>query len=339
MNALDERLRIDLYHRMVRLRAVELAVARHYSEWEMRCPVHLCVGQEAACIGPTAALRPQDWVFSGHRAHGHYLGKGGSLQGMMDEMYGKATGCASGLGGSMHLLDLDAGFLGATPIVGSTIPIAVGAALGARLRGEARAVMAFFGDGATEAGVFHESLNFAQLKQLPVLFVCENNQFSVYSPLPVRRPPDLPLTRLAASHGLPTVLVDGNDVEACFQATRAALEHCLAGHGPYFLELTTWRWLEHCGPNTDDTLGYRTVEAAEAWKESDPIARYGQTLQNDGILTSAQRLALTQEAEAEAEHAIAGAKAAPWPDPSLITALGTYMRPYSASKEDPSCAC
>jgi len=202
-----------LYRDLLRLRLVEEAIAARYSEWEMRCPTHLSVGQEAAAVGVCGALEQRDYVLSGHRSHGHYLAKGGSLRAMMAEIYGKATGCSSGKGGSMHLIDLEAGFLGAVPIVGSTIPIAVGVGLGIQQAQEDRVSVAFFGDGATEEGVFAESLNYAALAKLPVVFVCENNLYSVYSPIDVRQPSERDLLQISRGHGVPALHGDGNDVD------------------------------------------------------------------------------------------------------------------------------
>src|SRR5579859_6536135 len=177
-----------LYRGLLRLRLVEERIAELYPEQEMRCPVHLSIGQEAVAVGVCDHLEPADQALSGHRSHGHYLAKGGDLRAMLAELYGRETGCARGKGGSMHLVDLEAGFLGATPIVASTIPIAVGVAFAARLRGQPLVTVAFFGEGATEEGVFHEAANFAALHRLAVVFVCENNLYSVYSPLEVRQP-------------------------------------------------------------------------------------------------------------------------------------------------------
>ncbi|HVX64087.1 MAG TPA: thiamine pyrophosphate-dependent dehydrogenase E1 component subunit alpha, partial [Pirellulales bacterium] len=191
-----------LYRSMLRIRLIEEGIAAHYAEQQMRCPVHLCIGQEAVAAAVCERLDRADQALSTHRAHGHYLAKGGDLRAMLAEMHGKATGCASGMGGSMHLIDLEAGFLGAAPIVGSTIPIAVGVAFGVSMRRERRVVVAFFGEGATEEGAFHEALDFAALKRLPVLFVCENNLYSVYSPLAVRQSQGRKVHRLAQAHGV-----------------------------------------------------------------------------------------------------------------------------------------
>src|SRR5574341_1329612 len=201
-----------LFYEMLRIRMVEEKIAELYPEQEMRCPVHFCIGQEAVAVGMCAALFREDYVMSGHRSHGHYLAKGGDLKAMMAELYGKVTGCSQGKGGSMHLVDLSAGFLGATPIVGSTIPISVGTALGSMMRGERRVTAIFFGDASPETGVFHESLNFAALKGLPVIFVCENNLYSTASPLSVRQPEGREIFWLAKAHGVESYQGDGNDV-------------------------------------------------------------------------------------------------------------------------------
>ena len=168
----------SLYRAMLRIRRVEEAIAERYAAQEMRCPVHLSIGQEAVAAGVCAALMQQDGVFSNHRAHAHYLAKGGDLTAMLAEIYGKAEGCCKGIGGSMHMIDLSAGFMGAVPIVGATVPLAVGAAWAARLRGEDRVIAVFFGDGTFEEGAVYESINFAVLHSLPVLFVCENNLYA-----------------------------------------------------------------------------------------------------------------------------------------------------------------
>jgi len=302
-----------LYREMLRIRRIEERIAELYAEQEMRCPVHLSIGQEACAVGVCAALERRDWVLSGHRSHAHYLAKGGDLKRMLAEIYGKATGCSGGKGGSMHLTDLDAGFLGATPIVGSTIPIAVGAALSARMRGEDRVVAIFFGDGATETGVFHESLNFAILKRLPVVFVCENNLYSVYSPMEVRQPAGRTIAQLAAGHGLRAERADGNDVMSVWQLAQDAVAQARAGRGPVLLELLTYRWREHCGPNYDNDLGYRTLEEFETWRDRDPLAVCAERLLPDGHLKEPGREELERQLRAEIDEAVAFAKSSPFP--------------------------
>jgi TPP-dependent pyruvate/acetoin dehydrogenase alpha subunit len=248
----------DLYKGMLRIRLLEERIVELYPEQQMRCPVHICIGQEAVATAVCAHLKPTDYVVSSHRSHGHYVAKGGDLKAMMAEIYGKATGCCEGKGGSMHLLDLSVGYLGSTPIVGSTIPIGVGAAFGARMKGEERVTVVFFGEGATEEGVFHEAANFASLKKLPVVFVCENNLYSVYSPMSVRQPDGREVFNLAKGHGIESRQGDGNDVAEVYELAGEAVEKARRGGGPSFLEFKTYRWREHCGPNFDNDIGYRT---------------------------------------------------------------------------------
>lgn len=262
---------LELLRSMTRIRMVEEEIAKRYSQQQMRCPVHLSVGQEAAAVGVCTALEDTDWAFSGHRNHAHYLAKGGNLKAMLAEIYGKASGCCGGKGGSMHLTDQAAGFIAATPIVGSTVPIAVGAALKAQRERKGRVVVVFFGDGAMEAGVVHESLNFASLHKLPILFACENNLFSVYSPLEVRQPAQRSISDLAEGHGVKSFQVDGNDAEEVFKTASMAVHKLRQGEGPIFLELSTYRWLEHCGPGYDNEIGYRTQSEFDTWKKRDPL--------------------------------------------------------------------
>ncbi|MCH9626120.1 MAG: Acetoin:2,6-dichlorophenolindophenol oxidoreductase subunit alpha [Chlamydiales bacterium] len=261
---------LTLDYELKRIRMVEEAIAERYSEQQMRCPVHLSIGQEAVAVGVCSQLKETDLVVSGHRAHAHYLAKGGSLKKMLAEIYGKQTGCCKGRGGSMHLVDLEAGFLGSTPIVGGTIPIGVGAAFGSVLKNQSHVVTIFLGEGSTEEGVFAESLNFAALKKLPVLFVCENNLYSVYSPLEVRQPKERKIPLIAEAHGIFALQGDGNDVEEVIDLTSQALEHIHAGRGPCLLEFATYRFREHCGPHFDP---YQPEEEVLFWKERDPLLK------------------------------------------------------------------
>ena len=306
--------RLDLHRKMARIRAIEQGIARHYSDQEMRCPVHLSVGQEAAAVGACEALRKSDYAMSGHRSHSHYLGKGGDLKAMMAEIYGKATGCAGGKGGSMHLIDLEAGFLGAVPIVGSTIPMAAGVAMAAQMRDEDRVTMIFLGEGATETGVFYETVNFAGLKDLPLVFLVENNLFSVYSPMDVRQKGVDRMLDIARAHGIEAHRGDGNNVEQVYNLSKAAVDKARAGKGPTLLEFTTYRWLEHCGPNYDNDIGYRTEAEFQEWKKRDPLAAYENLLIKEGVATREDLDAVFQACDAEIEEAIAYAKASPWPD-------------------------
>jgi len=309
---------LRLYRDMLRIRMVEERIAALYPEQEMRCPVHLCIGQEAVATGVCATLEPRDYAFSGHRSHGHYLAKGGDLKAMMAEIYCKATGCAGGKGGSMHLIDLDAGFLGSTPIVGSTIPIGVGTAFASAMRGEDRVSVVFFGDGAAEAGVFYESLNFAALKKLPVIFVCENNLYSVYSPLAVRQPEGRSIAGIARAVGIDGAEGDGNDAEFVHRASVEAVRKARAGGGPSFLEFSTYRWREHCGPEFDNHIGYRTEQEYLEWKNQCPLERLRQKLLDGGKASRGSLDSMAQQLDVEIEAAVRFAKESPFPEPSDI---------------------
>lgn len=307
-----------LYYEMLRIRLVEEKLAELYPEQQMRCPVHLSIGQEAVAVGVCANLLRDDYVLSNHRSHGHYLAKGGNLKAMMAELYGKVTGCSQSKGGSMHLVDLSVGFLGATPIVGSTIPIAVGVAFGSVMRGEESVSVVFFGDAATEEGVFHESLNFAALKKLPVIFICENNLYSVYSPLSVRQPEGREIFELARGHGIESYQSDGNDVVEVYSLAKQAVQKARQGGGPTFLEFKTYRWLEHCGPNYDNDLGYRTESEFQCWKRCCPIEKPKELLLREGYFSRQNFDCMVSELAAEINEAVMFAKESPFPEEQLL---------------------
>lgn len=305
-------LALQILHGMKRIRAVEETIAQRYAEQEMRCPTHLSTGQEGiAALG--VALRRGDMAVSGHRAHAHYLAKGGNLNAMIAEIYGKATGCAGGKGGSMHLIDEAAGFMGSTAIVGGTIPVGVGLAYGIRQAGTDNISCIFFGDAALETGVFFESVNFAVVKKLPALFVCENNFYSVYSPLSVRQPRGRKIFEVAKALGLPAESIDGNDAEAVYEAAQRNVAEIRAGSAPRFLELSTYRWREHCGPNFDNELGYRTEAEYLAWWEKEPIVRFEKKLLAEKTITPADIAKIEAEIEKEVNAAFAFAKSSPFP--------------------------
>ena len=241
---------------MLRIRLIEEAIADHYGEGEMRCPVHLSIGQEAIAVGACAALQTSDKVYSTHRCHAHYLAKGGDLKRMLAEICGKAAGCIGGRGGSMHLMDIPKGVMASIPIVSSSIPVAVGSALADKRMRNGKVTVAFIGDASVEEGVFHESANFASLHKLPVIFVCENNLYSVYTRIDERQP-NRPLTELAKAHGMLALHGDGNDLDECYRLSVQAAGRARNDQGPTFLVLDTYRWREHCGPAFDNHLGYR----------------------------------------------------------------------------------
>ncbi len=311
---LNPELNTSLLRMMVRIRTVEETIAARYGEGKMRCPTHLCTGQEAVSAGVGLALRPTDFAVSTHRAHGHYIGKGGSLRRMMAEIYGKRTGCAAGKGGSMHLIDRSVGFMGSTAIVGNTVPVGVGLGLSIQLHATDQVSCVFLGDAVVEEGVFFESVNFAVVRKLPVLFVCENNLYSVYSPLAVRQPTDRRIERMVAGLGLETHSADGNDVMSVYTLAERAINTIRTEQRPVFLEFATYRWREHCGPNFDNTLGYRTEAEYLEWKARDPIAQHVSSLQERGVLTPEAFARLEQDLRDEVEDAFAFAETSPFPD-------------------------
>ena len=263
-----------LFESMLRIRLVEESIANKYSEQKMRCPTHLSIGQEAIAVGACANLTSQDQVLSTHRAHAHYLAKGGCLNSMMAEIYGKASGCSKGMGGSMHLIDTSVGFMGSTAIVGNTIPVAVGLALEKKLTRKKSIACVFFGDGATEEGAFYESVNFAIIHSLPILFICENNLYSVYSGLEVRQPVDRKIYKMVRAMGISAQHGNGNDVEEVARKVKHAKTMILKSGGPQFLEFDTYRWREHCGPNFDNNIGYREESEFLKWKKKDPLKNF-----------------------------------------------------------------
>jgi pyruvate dehydrogenase E1 component alpha subunit len=310
---------IDLYRGMLRIRRVEETIAARYSENEMRCPVHLSIGQEGAAVAVCEALLPEDKIFSTHRCHAHYLAKGGDLRRMLAEIYGKQTGCIGGRGGSMHLMDVDVGVVASVPIVGSSIPLAVGSALADKRIGAPRVTAAFFGDASTEEGIFHESASFAMLHHLPVVFVCENNLYSVYTPIAARQP-HRPLSDLAKAHGMRALHGDGNNVIESHRLAQEAVRAARKGQGPTFLVLDTYRWREHCGPNYDNNIGYRTEAEFKKWQRRDPLAVLERHLRAAGLLDDKGKRSMLEELDAEIALAIDFARASPLPEPAQAKA-------------------
>lgn len=315
----------EFWRQMKRIRMVEEAIAEAYPAGEMRCPTHLCIGQEAAGAAAGMALRPDDFAVSSHRAHGHYLGKGGDLYRMLAEIHGKADGCSKGKGGSMHLVDTSVGFMGSTAIVGNTIPVGVGLALSIQLNGTDQISCIFLGDGAAEEGVFHESVNFAAVRKVPVLFICENNLYSVYSPLDVRQPKNRSIQKMVEAIGVDgeTLTDEASDI---LSGVSAAVERVRTSAEPYFIEIPTYRWREHCGPNVDDDLGYRSAEEVSSRKERDPLSRLQNELLIAGNLN--HEIISTEEAAIELEitEAVKAVAGAAFPNPEEMFS-GVYSLP------------
>ena len=315
--------KLRLLRNMVRIRRVEETLAELYPSQEMRTPTHFSIGQEAVAVGVCAALRRSDAVYSGHRCHAHYLAKGGDLRAMVAELYGRETGCARGRGGSVHLNDPDAGVIASSAILGQTMAVAVGTALAFRMDGRDEVAVTFFGDGTVEEGIFHETLNFAVMRRAAVVFVCENNGFSTHTRLDVRQPAGVPIHARGGSYGMPSRLVDGNDVFAVHAAALDAVAHCRRGAGPFFLECTTYRWREHVGPLWDYDKGYRTKAEVDSWVARCPIRRASEHLVAEGVCTPDQLAALERDSQAEVNEAVAAARTAPFPAVEDLT-LGTY---------------
>jgi pyruvate dehydrogenase E1 component alpha subunit len=313
----------QLLRSMMRIRLVEETLAGLYTEQEMRTPTHFSIGQEAPAVGVCAALQKGDVIYSGHRCHAHYLAKGGNLVGMVSELYGKDTGCARGRGGSVHLNDVKAGIVASSAILGQTIAVAVGSAWAFAMDGVSQVAVAFFGDGAVEEGIFHESLNFAAVMKVPVLFVCENNLYSTHTPLEVRQPRGASIYQRVLSYGIPSELVDGNDVMAVYEAATRAVARCRSLPGPAFLECSTYRWREHVGPLWDYDMGYRTKAEVEQWMARCPIKRSADRLLARGVCQPADLQKWEDEITQEVRAAVVKAKTSAFPDVEHLLD-GTY---------------
>lgn len=313
---MDKAFLLTLYVSMLRIRVAEERIAELLEQNAIRCPTHLYTGQEAIAAGVCAALTKEDYIFGGHRSHGHYLAKGGDLRALMAELYGKATGCARGRGGSMHLAAPEVGLLGTVPLVAATIPIAVGAALASKLRSDGRVTVAFFGDGATEEGHFHEAVNFAALFRLPVVFVCENNLYSSHMHISERRAEDN-INKTGEAHGIRGIRIDGNDVIAVYQVAQEAVNQCRNGGGPTLLECRTYRWRGHVGPTMDMDVGVKRKDEIKEWLPKDPLARARSRLLEMGTPPS-EFDRLDRELSEEMEEAIQFANRSAFPEVSEL---------------------
>jgi TPP-dependent pyruvate/acetoin dehydrogenase alpha subunit len=305
-----------LYKTMVRIRVCEESLVEPLLKGEIRCPVHLYSGEEAIATGVCAALSERGYVFGTHRSHGHYLAMGGGMRELVAEIYGKETGCSRGRGGSMHIIDVDSGVIGSAPIVAGTISLAVGAALASKIRRDHRVSVAFFGDGATGEGVLHESLNFAALKKLPVIFVCENNLYSTHLPIRECRPANN-IFQIGKAHCVKSKRTDGNNVLKVYETASEAVDICRAGNGPFFLECVTYRLRGHVGPD-DNVQGTHTdirpPEEVARWKRRDPIKVFRKFLLVKGLVEAHELLQIEDDTANEVEDAHAYAKNSLYPE-------------------------
>jgi len=305
---------LRMYRTMLTIRQFERASVRLLQQGLVIGSVHVCTGQEAVAAGVCLALNQDDYLTTHHRGHGHCIAKGMKLNGMMAEMMGRETGCCKGRGGSMHVADLSIGILGADGVVAGGVPMTVGAALSARLRGTKQVAVAFFGDGAINAGQFHEAMNLAAVWKLPVLFVCDNNQYAISTPVADATAGNLTLR--AKGYGIPGRQVDGNDAISVYEATQEALEHARSGAGPSVIEALTYRWEGHS--RNDPGTEYRTREEIEAWKTRDPIARLGARLLEQKLATEPALAEIEQAVRRDIDAAVEFAKASPFPQAESV---------------------
>lgn len=296
----------QLYKPLYLIRRTEEEITKVYPTDKIKSPVHLSIGQEAISVGVCTALRPDDIVFGTYRGHAMYLAKGGDLKKMIAELYGKVTGCAKGRGGSMHLTDKKAGVMGTSAIVGTTIPISVGYALGIKYKKSDLVVVSFFGDGAVDEGAFHESMNFAATKRLPVLFICENNSYAIHSHYLKRHHSDN-IWKRAKSYGMQAERIEDGDIFKIFEFTQKAVDQLRNDNGPIFLECITARWKEHVGPCDDFHLGYRDEKEIRWWVENDQLKKLRSLLKEN------RALAIELEVEQEIEDAFKYAENSQFP--------------------------
>lgn len=305
---------------MLVIRRVEEVIGDGVARRQVICPAHLGIGQEAVAVGVSQHLRVSDRVFGAHRSHSHYLALGGDMYRLLAEVLGKDDGCSRGMGGSMHLFAAEQGLMGTVPIVAGTVPLAVGAALAAYKDGRSDVAVAYFGDGAAEEGVIHESLNLAAAWELPILFVCENNLFSSHLHISLRQPTDS-VARYAEAHHIPARIVDGNDVVAVSRAVADLVEPSRRGGGPGFLEAVTYRWRGHVGHREDEDVGVNRGNDLHLWKARDPVRRLLEALVGAGAMTAESYKALQEEVVGEVAQAWQRAEAAAYPPASRLLDL------------------
>jgi len=311
LTTLDEKMMVEMYQKMLRVRKFEEKVSELFAAGKIPGFVHLYVGEEAVAVGACSALRRDDYMTSTHRGHGHCIAKGGELKYMMAELFGKRTGYCKGKGGSMHIADIDLGILGANGIVGAGIPIAVGAALSAKLRGTDQVALSFFGDGASNRATFHEGINLAAIWHLPAIFLCENNLYAQTTPMRAGTAVENIADR-ASAYSIPGVIVDGNDVLAVYEAVAEAVGRARRGDGPTLVECKTYRWRGH---SEGDPQKYRGREEVEDWVRRCPIRRFEAHLTKIGVLTDRDIQEIDEAVRREVQEAVDFAERSPYPRP------------------------
>ncbi len=304
---------LKLYYEMLKIRKFQLKVEAEYHKDEMKTPLHLCIGQEAAAAGVCMNLKKTDYVFSSHRGHGHFLAKGGSLKKLAAELHCKETGCSRGRGGSMHLIAAEVSHMGSSAIVGGSIPIATGAALSSVLKKDGRVSVVFFGDAATEEGVFFESMNFAALKKLPVVYVCENNFYSVCSHQSAREA-NLDISMRAKAFDIPSYQIDASDVCQVYLKSKQAIDYAREGRGPVLLECRAYRFRAHAGAGDSHRDAYRKPDEWKEWIKKDPVKNLKNRLVREKILTKVKIDKVTKAIDKEIKEAFKFAQESPLPD-------------------------
>ena len=297
---------------MLRIRLLEEKIIELYPSDKIKSPVHLSIGQESVATAVCEALNNEDVVFATYRSHHVYLAKGGNINSMMAELFGKVTGCAEGKGGSMHLIDIDAGIVGTSAVVGTTVANAVGYALASKIKQQNKIIIVFFGDGAMDEGVMHESLNFAALKKLPIIFICENNKYAVHSHIRSRRV-NQNFCDQVKTYGIDTKTLDGNNVFDIYNNIKISKKNILnKGYNPLFLEIMTYRWKEHVGIEEDFDAGYRDKKELKEWNHNDPIKKLSEQIKKTQLKN------IESEIKKELEDAINFAEESPFPNESHL---------------------
>ena len=317
MMKLSKKVLRNLLFEMMRIRRVQLAIESRYPENEMQTPVHLCIGQEAVAVGVCANLKINDYINSNHRGHGHYLAKGGNLRALIAELYGRASGCSKGRGGSMHLVDTKVGHYGSSAIVGGGISIGTGMGLAIKMQSKNNVSVIFFGDGASDEGVLYESINFAVLKKLPVIFILENNQYSVCSHISARQAGEN-IFHAMPSKLLMTEIVNGNDILHVYDSANKAVTRARAGGGPSFIECRTYRIRGHAGCEFQDAAGYRTEKEIEYWKSLCPVASFQKKLLRNKTIIPNEINKMERKIENEIKEAFDFALRSPLPAPDTL---------------------
>ncbi len=313
----DSDLLVDMLRKMLLIRKAEEKIAEHVETGKIKCPCHLGIGQEAVGVAVGMFIRKTDHAFGAHRSHTHYLALNEDTYSLFAEVLGKFDGCSHGMGGSMHIIDNDHGFRGSVPIVGATIPIATGGGLAAKMDKNGDIAISFFGDGACEEGVLHESLNMASVMNLPVLYVCENNLFSSHLHIDLRQPSNT-TARFAKAHQMRYATVDGNDVVGMYKLLQSELANMRETNSPFFLEAFTYRWRGHVGHREDIDVGVKRGDDLKAWKKRDPIQRLVSSMIESGIYTEQDYLSLAERITEKVESDWAKADAAAYPEADFL---------------------